>query len=99
MVYRDFDTAFSRRALLRGGALLGAGAALSGAPALFAQDKAAASNAMRAMWPSVAAMVDKYVDERKVANMVATLGWGQRARWPSGRASAPISIRSIASIR
>jgi len=79
LVYRDFDTAFSRRALLRGGALLGAGAALSGAPALFAQDKAAASNAMRAMWPSVAAMVDKYVDERKVANMVATLGWGQQA--------------------
>ena len=44
LAYRDFDFAFSRRALLRGGALLGAGAALSGAPALFAQDKAAASN-------------------------------------------------------
>ena len=75
MAYRDFDTAFSRRALLRGGAFLGAGAALSGPAALFAQ----ASNAAQVAWPSVAAMADKYVDERKVANIVATLGWGQQA--------------------
>ena len=75
MAYRDFDTGFSRRALLRGGAFLGAGAALSGPAALFAQ----ASNASRVAWPSVAAMADKYVDERKVANIVATLGWGQQA--------------------
>ena len=75
MAYRDFDTAFSRRALLRGGAFLGAGAALSGPSSLFAQ----APNPVRVAWPSVAAMADKYVDERKVANIVATLGWGQQA--------------------
>ena len=74
MAYREFDTGFSRRALLRGGAFLGAGAALSGPTALFAQ----APNAARVAWPSVAAMADKYVDERKVANIVATLGWGQQ---------------------
>ena len=75
MAYRDFDTAFSRRALLRGGAFLGAGAALSGPSSLFAR----APNPVRVAWPSVAAMADKYVDERKVANIVATLGWGQQA--------------------
>ncbi|WP_454597207.1 serine hydrolase domain-containing protein [Qipengyuania sp. SM2507] len=76
MAYREFDsTQISRRSLLRGGAMLGAGAAFAGIPGagLFAQ-----TNAQRASWPTVAAMVDKYVGERKVANMVATLGWGQR---------------------
>jgi CubicO group peptidase (beta-lactamase class C family) len=76
MAYREFDgTQMSRRSLLRGGALLGAGAAFAGLPGtgLLAQ-----TAAPRSSWPAVAAMVDKYVDERKVANMVATLGWGQR---------------------
>jgi CubicO group peptidase (beta-lactamase class C family) len=76
MAYREFDgTQMSRRSLLRGGAMLGAGAAFAGLPGagLLAQ-----TAAPRSSWPAVAAMVDKYVDERKVANMVATLGWGQR---------------------
>lgn len=76
MAYREFDsTQISRRNLLRGGAMLGVGAALSGLPGtgLLAQSTAAGGQ-----WPSVAAMVEKYVGERKVANMVATLGWGQR---------------------
>ncbi len=76
MAYREFESPqISRRSLLRGGAMLGAGAAFAGIPgaSLFAQ-----TTAQRGQWPAVAAMVDKYVDERKVANMVATLGWGQR---------------------
>tara|TARA_R110002072_G_scaffold15856_32_gene62887 strand:- start:2761 stop:4068 length:1308 start_codon:yes stop_codon:yes gene_type:complete len=76
MAYREFDgTQMSRRSLLRGGAMLGAGAAFAGLPGagLLAQ-----TAAPRSSWPAVAAMVDRYVDERKVANMVATLGWGQR---------------------
>lgn len=76
MAYREFDgTQMSRRSLLRGGAMLGAGAAFAGLPGagLLAQ-----TAAPRSSWPAVAAMVDRYVDEPKVANMVATLGWGQR---------------------
>ncbi|RXZ66653.1 class A beta-lactamase-related serine hydrolase [Pelagerythrobacter rhizovicinus] len=65
--------AMSRRALLRGGALLGAGAALGTLPL----GRAALAQAGR--WPSVAALAERYVRGRKVANMVAALGWGQRA--------------------
>lgn len=76
MAYREFeDVVLSRRNLLRGTALLGAGAALSAAPlgsSLFARTRDGASQ-----WPSVSAMVEKYVSERKVANMLAVLGWGQ----------------------
>jgi CubicO group peptidase (beta-lactamase class C family) len=32
-----------------------------------------------AAWPQVAAMLDKYVAQRKVAGMVAALGWGDQA--------------------
>jgi len=63
----------SRRALFRGGSLLVAGAALSGLPfgrALLAHDVSEA-------WPNVAALADKYVSGRKVANLLVTLGWGQ----------------------
>lgn len=76
MAYREFDsTQISRRGLLRGGAMLGAGAAFATIPGagLLAQ-----SPDLRGQWPSVAAMIDKYVGERKVANMVATMGWAQR---------------------
>ena len=71
---RTFDqAALSRRALLRGGAIMGAGAALAGLPlgrAAFAQ---------ASQWPAVAALADRYVETRKVANMVSVLGWQQRA--------------------
>lgn len=69
-----FETAaLSRRAMLRGGALLGAGAALGTLPF----GRAALAHAGH--WPSVIALADEYVAARKVANMVAVLGWQQRA--------------------
>jgi CubicO group peptidase (beta-lactamase class C family) len=62
----------SRRALLRGGSLLAAGTLISGLPwgrALLAHDVSEA-------WPHVAALAQRYVAERKVANLLVTLGWG-----------------------
>ncbi|HAL90020.1 MAG TPA: serine hydrolase, partial [Erythrobacter sp.] len=77
MAYREFDTPnLSRRALLRGGAWLTAGAALAGAP--LGRVAMAQAQAGTASWPAVTALADKYVSERKVANMVATLGWGRQ---------------------
>jgi CubicO group peptidase (beta-lactamase class C family) len=77
MAYREFEEFnVSRRSLLRGGAWLGAGAALSGLPmgaAALAQDGAAATS-----WTNVAAMVSKYGGD-PLANMVAAMGWGQQA--------------------
>ncbi len=74
MAFKEFDTAqLSRRSLLRSGALLGAGAALSGLPfgrAAFAQAST--------QWANVAKLANEYVAARKVANIVAALGWGQR---------------------
>ncbi|MFN4112915.1 MAG: serine hydrolase domain-containing protein [Sphingomonadaceae bacterium] len=74
MAFREFDQSHvSRRSLLRGGLLLGAGTALAGLPLgrqLFAHDHAAS-------WPAIRAAVDSYVAEGKVANMLATMGWGQ----------------------
>ncbi len=74
MAFRNFEQAgMSRRALLRGGAMLGAGAAFAGVPfgrMALAQDPAS--------WPNVRAAVEKYVAEGKVANMLATFGWGQQ---------------------
>ncbi|MEX0342899.1 MAG: serine hydrolase domain-containing protein [Erythrobacter sp.] len=75
MAYRSFDTPqMSRRALLRGGAWLTAGAALAGTP----MGRMAIAKDAPVQWTNVSAMVEKYVAERKVANMVATLGWGLR---------------------
>ena len=65
--------ALSRRSLFRHSALLAGGAALSGLPfgrALLAHDVAES-------WPNVAALADKYVTGRKVANLLVTFGWGQ----------------------
>lgn len=64
----------SRRTLLRGSALFAGGAALSGLPlgrAAFAAHDVAES------WPAVAALADKYVTSRKLANLFLTFGWGQ----------------------
>ena len=75
MAFREFEQAgLSRRALLRGGAMLGAGVAATGVP--FAQVALAKESQS---WPSVRAAVEKYVAEGKVANMLATFGWGQQA--------------------
>lgn len=76
MAYREFDAPeISRRSLLRGGAWLTAGAAFAAMPM---GRMALAKENSAATWRNVAAMVDKYVGERKVANMVAALGWGQQ---------------------
>ena len=69
---RDLPS-LSRRSLFRNSALLAGGAALSGLPfgrTLLAHDVAEA-------WPNVAALADKYVAGRKVANLLVTFGWGQ----------------------
>ncbi len=63
----------SRRSLFRGGGYLAAGAALATLPfgrQLLAHD-------VSESWPNVAAMAQKYVSERKVANMFLTFGWNQ----------------------
>jgi len=59
----DWNFSLSRRQWLGGAALLGAGAAM---PA-FARTSGA--------WPNVTALIDSYVDARKVADMVVALGF------------------------
>ncbi|MBA4045493.1 MAG: serine hydrolase [Erythrobacter sp.] len=75
MQSHTLDTlALSRRALFRGSALLAGGAALSGLPfgrALLAHDVAES-------WPNVAALAERYVSQRKVANLFLTFGWNQQ---------------------
>lgn len=84
MAFRDFDTSqLSRRALLRGGAWLSAGSALAAMPmgnAVLARTPA------KPQWPHVAEMINGYVNSGKLANMVATIGWG-RARPRKWRAA------------
>ncbi|MFM7377932.1 MAG: serine hydrolase domain-containing protein [Erythrobacter sp.] len=68
------DPRFSRRSLLRASALFAGGAALSGLPfgrAAFAHDVAES-------WPNVAALADKYVSQKKLANLFLTFGWDQQ---------------------
>jgi CubicO group peptidase (beta-lactamase class C family) len=75
MAFRDFGAPqVSRRSFLRTGALLGAGAALGGLPFTRAAFAQAATN-----WLNVSKLADDYVSERKVANIVAALGWNQAA--------------------
>ncbi|UIP07992.1 beta-lactamase family protein [Erythrobacter sp. SDW2] len=74
MAYRDFAAdQISRRSLLRGSAYLSAAGLLAQVPF----SRALASSA--AMWPTVTATVEDYVAKQKVANMIATFGWGQQA--------------------
>jgi len=63
------DAALSRRRLLQGGAALGAGAALGLPLVALAQETRS--------WPAVTRLIERYVADRKVANMVAALGRGQ----------------------
>lgn len=65
----------SRRNLLRGGAMLG-GAGLFGVAPLAAQlARAVEAAGIEAQWPTVTAMLDKYVKSKKVSGMIAALGW------------------------
>ena len=66
---------FSRRDLLRASALLGGGAAIAGFPFGAALAQAAETGAAEGQWPTVTAMLDRYVKARKVSGMVAALGW------------------------
>lgn len=68
------NPALSRRALLRGSALFAGGAALAGLP--FGRS-AFAMHDVAENWPSVAAVANRYISERKVANLFMTFGWGQ----------------------
>lgn len=70
----DVTNLISRRSILRGGALLGAGSTISALP--FGAGSAFAADDIAARWPVVTAMLDKYVGSGKLANMVAALGWG-----------------------
>ena len=66
--------ALSRRSLFRHSALFAGGAALTTLPfgrQLLAHD--VAEN-----WPTVAAMANRYVSERKLANLFMTFGWDQQ---------------------
>ncbi len=72
-----FDThasfQISRRSLIRSSALFAGGAMLTSLPfgrAAFAHD-------VSEDWPNVAALADKYVSQKKVANLLMTFGWGQ----------------------
>lgn len=74
MAYRNFaDTQLSRRSLFRGTAYAAAGATLATLPF----GRAAFAHNVERSWPNVAALAQKYIDERKVANMYLTFGWGQ----------------------
>ncbi len=65
---QSWNHPLDRRRWLGGALALGAGAALPAFPS-FAQQPA--------RWPNVARLIASYVDSRKVANMVVTLGFGQ----------------------
>lgn len=79
-MHEPHDLALSRRNLLRSAGWLGAGAALGGAPLAGAWAKSVAPpENIDAHWPTVTALLDRYVGGRKVAGMVAALGWGTRA--------------------
>ncbi|MHA6318095.1 serine hydrolase domain-containing protein [Altererythrobacter sp. CAU 1778] len=67
----DFnDIAISRRKLLRGSALFGAGAAMGAMPGFLSAQEAAAR------WPNLARFIADYVDSGRVANIVLSLGMG-----------------------
>lgn len=64
-----------RRSLLRGGAGMVAATGLAGFPLA----SALAASREAAPWPHVRAMIDSYISQRKVANMVAAMGWKQQS--------------------
>ena len=66
----------TRRNLLRGSALLGVGAVLGGLPLSGALAKTLRKPVQ---WPAVTALVEGQVASRKVAGMIAALGWNAAA--------------------
>ena len=66
---------FSRRDLLRVSALLGGAGMLGGLPLGAQLARAAEMAGTEAQWPTITAMLDRYVKGRKVAGMIAALGW------------------------
>lgn len=66
----------SRRNVLRGSVLLGTGAVLGGLPLGQALAKTARN---QAQWSAVTAFVEGHVNSRKVAGMIAALGWKDAA--------------------
>jgi CubicO group peptidase (beta-lactamase class C family) len=84
----------SRRTILRGGAILGAGAALGSLP--FGARRAFANAATEAQWPRLTSMIDGYVGNGRLAGAVAAMGWGtaapgfiERGRIALGPGAAP----------
>ena len=69
----------SRRDLLRVSALLGAAGMIGGLPLGAQLAHAAEMAGAEAQWPTVTAMLDRYVTARKVSGMVAALGWHDTA--------------------
>ena len=69
----EFD--FSRRDLLRASALLGGVGVMAGMPFGAALAQAAEMAGTEGQWPTVTAMLERYVKARKVSGMVAALGW------------------------
>lgn len=77
MAFRSFETQqISRRGLFRGSAYLAAGSAMASLP--FGRDLLRAHDVSGA-WPNVAERIEHYVGTGKVANMVASFGWGKDA--------------------
>jgi CubicO group peptidase (beta-lactamase class C family) len=74
MPFQDFvSPTLSRRSLIRGSSLLATGAMLTTLPfgrGVLAHDVAES-------WPNVAALANRYISQRKVANLYLTFGWGQ----------------------
>lgn len=89
MAFREFETPqMSRRNLMRAGAWLGAGAALGGLPMrAFAADT---------KWAAVGKLVDDYVSSRKLANVIATLGWGQMDPEYVGAGNLALGVDALA---
>ena len=69
----------SRRDLLRASALLGGAGMIGGLPLGAGLARAADLAGTEAQWPTVTAMLDRYVKGRKVSGMVAALGWHDAA--------------------
>ena len=89
MAFRSFssDATLSRRGILRAAAFGGAGAFLAGctgARGLLAQ------GAPKIEWNAVRAIGDRYVSQRKIANYVAAIGFGQQD--PEYLYRGPLSI-------
>jgi len=75
MAFREFEPAcLSRRSLFRTSAYAAVGAGLASLP--FGRELLAHNVAES--WPNVSALADRYVNERKVANLFLTFGWGQQ---------------------